>query len=92
MTITLQIPPHIEMKIRKEAARGDPDAVRYLLVEALAPAVQALMDSPMLESSEHEFEALADQLADDFMAYVDPECPPLSDQAVSREGLYEEHL
>lgn len=42
--------------------------------------------------SDDKFEALADQLADDFMNYVGPDCRPLSDYAVSREGLYEKHL
>ncbi len=39
-----------------------------------------------------EFEVLADKLADEFMAYVGPNCPPLSDYAVSREGIYEDCL
>lgn len=49
---------------------------------------------PMYEKglSDEEFEALADQLADEFMACVGPDCPPLSDCAVSREGLYGDHL
>jgi len=42
--------------------------------------------------SDDKFEALADQLADDFMDYVGPDYRPLSDYAVSREGLYEDHL
>ncbi len=42
--------------------------------------------------SDDKFEALADALADEFMKYVGPDCPPLSDYAFSREGLYEEHL
>ena len=42
--------------------------------------------------SDDKFETLADQLADDFMDYVGPDCPPLSNYAVSREGLYEDHL
>ena len=42
--------------------------------------------------SDDKFEALADALADQFMEYVDPDCPPLSGYAVSREGLYEDHL
>lgn len=40
--------------------------------------------------SDDKFEALADQLADDFMDYVGPDCPPLSEYAVSRKGLYED--
>ena len=42
--------------------------------------------------SDDEFEDLTDQLADEFMVFVGPDCPPLSDYAVSREGLYEGHL
>ena len=42
--------------------------------------------------SDDKFEALADQLADDFMDYVGLDRRPLSDYAVSREGLYEDHL
>lgn len=38
-----------------------------------------------------EFEALADELADKFMEFVGPDFPPLSDYAMSREGIYEDH-
>ena len=93
MTITLEIPHDIAMQIREHAARGNADAIRRLLIEALGPIVEALIrrqtPSPL---SNDAFEILADQLADEFMAYVGPECPPLSDYAVSREGLYEDHL
>ena len=54
----------------------------------IAPWEQAKVE-PL---SDDKFEALADQLADDFMDCVDPDCPPLSDYEVSREGLYEDHL
>ena len=93
MTITIEIPHDIEIQIRENAARGNADAVRRLLIEALGPTIEALIrhhtSSPL---SDEAFEVLADQLADEFMAYVGPECPPLSDYAVSREGLYEDHL
>lgn len=39
-----------------------------------------------------EFEALADELADKFMEFVGPDFQSLSDYAVSREGIYEDHL
>lgn len=38
-----------------------------------------------------EFEALADELGKKFMKYVGPDFPPLSDYAISREGIYEDH-
>lgn len=34
---------------------------------------------------------LLDELADKFMEYVGPDFPPLSDYAVSREGIYADH-
>jgi hypothetical protein len=93
MAITIEIPHDIEMQIRENAARGNADAIRHLLIEALGPTVEALMCSPTSSRlSAEEFEVLADQLADEFMEYVGPECPPLSDHAVSREGLYEDRL
>jgi antitoxin ParD1/3/4 len=93
MTITIEIPHDIEMQIREKAARGNADAVRRLLIEALGPTVEALIRRHTSSKlSDEEFEVLADQLADEFMEYVGPDCPPLSDHAVSREGLYEGHL
>ena len=91
MTITIQIPPNIERQIRKNVSLGETDAVRRLLLEVLEEAVETLIsNNPQL--SDDEFEALADQLVDEFMVSVGPDCPPLSDYAVSREGLYEGHL
>lgn len=40
---------------------------------------------------EDDFEAIADQLADEFQQYVGSDVPTLSDEAVSRAGIYEEH-
>ena len=54
-----------------------------------------LLQSSMNNStqlSDDKFEALADALSDKFMEYAGPDCPPLSSYAVSREGLYEDHL
>jgi hypothetical protein len=38
-----------------------------------------------------EFEAIADQLADEFQLYFGATAPVLSDYAISRAGIYEEH-
>jgi len=61
------------------------------LLEALAPTVEAWINTPSKLSND-EFEVIDEQLANEFMAYVGPNCPPLSDYAVRREGLYEDHL
>ncbi len=93
MAMTLDIPRDLEVKIREHAARGDADAVHRLLVEALNPMVASLIrNHTRSKPPQDDFELLADQLADEFMAYVPPDTTPLSDDAVSRPGLYEEHL
>jgi len=43
------------------------------------------------ELSDREFEILLDELADDFITSLGSNVPVLSDFAISREGIYEEH-
>lgn len=52
-----------------------------------AQPFQQLSEQP----NEDEFESVADQLADDFVACVGANPPTLSDYAVSRAGIYEDH-
>lgn len=91
MQITLELSPDIEVRLRESVAHGDAEAVRRLLVEVLTPTVEALLHEMPTELTEAEFEAVADQLADEFMADRGPNAPSLSDYAVSREGIYEDH-
>ncbi len=93
MTLMIEIPADVERRIREHAADGSVDAIRRLLMDALGPTIDALVraNAP-LKPSDDEFERLADQLADEFAQCVGPDCPPLSDFATSREGLYEDHL
>ena len=91
MTITVYITPDIEKQVQENISLGDTDTVRRLLVEALEPTVDALMNNKSQLSAE-EFEMKLDQLVDEFMACVGPDVPPLSDYAVSREGIYKDHL
>lgn len=91
MTITVYIPPDIERKMREKISLGDKETVHHLLVEAIEPTVDVLMnENPPL--SVEEFEAKLDQLTEKFMEYVGPDVPPLSDYALSREGIYADHL
>ncbi len=94
MTITVQIPPNIESKMHEKVSRGDTNAARHLLLDTLIPTIfEAWINkNTPLKLSNDEFEALADQLADEFMDYVGQNRPPLSDYAVSREGIYEDYL
>lgn len=91
MKVTLELPPDVEAQLRESAARYDADTVRRLLVEALAPTVEALLRELLDTLTDAEFEAVADQLANELIACRDPKAPVLSDHAVSRAGIYEDH-
>jgi len=92
MTITLDLTPDMEARLRAIAARRDSETIRQLLAEALAPTVEALLRKPASRTaSEPELEALLDQLADEFEACAAPDVPPLPDDAVARAGIYRDH-
>lgn len=46
----------------------------------------------LILQEEDEFEAIADQLADDFQSFFGSNVPLLFDTAISRVGIYGEHL
>ena len=91
MIITLELPPHLEARLRERAAHQDAATVSRLLAEATAPVVERLLHEAATELSEDEFDQLAGQLADEFAANVGTPIPVLSNEAVSREGIYGEH-
>lgn len=91
MQITLELSPDIEVRLRESVTHGDAEAVRRLLVEALTPTIEALLQERHVELTNAEFEALADQLAGELTASLGPQVPSLSDYAVSRAGIYEDH-
>ncbi len=91
MTITLELSPEMEAKLREGIARHDAEGVRQVLADALAPTVEALLQQTPQQLSEDEFETLADQLADELAARIESQTPVLSDYAVSRAGIYEDH-
>jgi antitoxin ParD1/3/4 len=91
MKITLELPPNVEAQLRESAARYDADAMRRLLVEAFTPTVEALLRELPDTLTDTEFEAVADQLAEELTASRRPNALALSDYAVSRAGIYEDH-
>ena len=91
MTITVYIPPEIEKQLHENISVGNKDAVHHLLVDALEPKVEELMNNKAQYSVE-ELQSMLDQLIAEFMTCVGPDVPPLSDYALSREGIYADHL
>jgi len=97
MIIQLELPPDVEARLRKNAARHDVEAVRRLLTEVVAPVVDATVDA-LIQDPLHGAPSRADGLTDtDFEALVDqlvsmPSVPTLSDASISRAGIYTDHL
>lgn len=94
MTITLELSQEMQAVLRMNIARQDNIGIRQLLADVFAPTVETLLQKTPVythEMSEEEFETLADQLAEEFTASIKPGTPPLSNYAVSRAGIYEEH-
>ena len=90
MTITLEVPPHLEGPLRDSIARGDAAEVQRLLAEAFAPTVADMLKQEPPPLSDAEFEALADQLADEWEADGGAGIV-LPDEALTREGIYGDH-
>lgn len=80
-SVTIEIPENIYQPLAEEAkAKGRK-------VEEIA--LEKLVKDKKLE--DEEFEHLANELADYFEKNLPPDAKPLSDYAMSREGIYEDH-
>jgi hypothetical protein len=89
LTVTLELPPEAAARLQTGIAQRDTESVRQLLIDALAPTVEALLQAPDLPDD--EWEAVAARLADELAACVGPDAPTLPDEALSRAGIYEDH-
>lgn len=86
MTITLELSADQERRLEEGTALRNAEAVRQVLLQAVDATVSKLLDEPASQLSHAELEALLDSLASDFA-----DSPTLSDEAVSRAGIYGDH-
>lgn len=91
LQVTLTLSPELERKIRAGIKRQDHDLVRRLLADALTPTVEALMGETTSPLQNNEWEVTANLLADELQKFLPQNRPILSDYAVSRESIYEDH-
>ena len=92
MKITVELPPDIEAELRRSVTSHDAEAIQRLLAEAFTPTIESLLREPSEELTDDEFDAVADQLAEGLDRCLGANAASLSDYAVSREGIYEDHL
>jgi antitoxin ParD1/3/4 len=83
-SLTIELPEIVYQSLNEEAAQKGVSA------EEIAAEILELMMSDRKLSVE-EFEKLADLLADEVEKRMPPDAKPLSDYAMSREGIYEDH-
>lgn len=91
MTITLNLSPAAEKEIAESIAHRDRERLEQLLTEAIPSTVAQLMNNSGRRLTLEEFRKLSHKLIEDFSASYGTKSPLLSDYAVSREGIYEEH-
>ena len=84
-SMTIELPEAVYQSLSEEAKQKGKKA-EELIVEM----VESLTMSG--ELSDEEFERLANELADYVEKNLPPDAKPLSDYAMSREGIYEDHL
>ncbi|GAB4443190.1 MAG: hypothetical protein Fur0044_39560 [Anaerolineae bacterium] len=91
MIITLELSPEVEAQLRVGIATHDTESIRQLLVQAFSPTIEKLLQQDTDQLDYQAFESIADQLADELIGGIEPNMPLLSDYAVSRASIYEDH-
>ncbi len=86
MTITLQLSSEQEHRLRAGAAQKDAQVVREILIQAVDSTVDGLLHTSLQRPKGSALTALLDEIADGFRG-----APALSDEAVSRAGIYADH-
>ena len=92
MTITLKLSTEQERLLQEGVASADTRAMRRVLLQAIDSTIEKLLNLSAEVTRTPDFEALADSLAEEFAATAAPDHRPLSDKAVTREGIYGDHL
>ncbi len=86
MTITLKLSSEQEQRLRAGAARQDAETVREILRQAVDSTVEELLRASAPSRKASTLPTLLDKIAAEFR-----DAPALSDEAVSRAGIYADH-
>jgi vacuolar-type H+-ATPase subunit E/Vma4 len=86
MTIALKLSSEQEQRLRAGAAQQDARAVREILSQAMDSTVEELLRASARPSKASTLSAVLDEVAEELR-----DAPALSDQAISRAGIYADH-
>jgi hypothetical protein len=86
MTITLKLSSEQERRLRAGAARRDAHTVREILIQAVDSTVEGLLQTSVPEPRAKTLSTLLDGIATELR-----DAPALTDEAVSRAGIYSDH-
>lgn len=86
MTITLELSSEQERRLRAGAAQQDADAVRQILLQAVDSTVEGILRTSDRRPKANTLSDLLDQIANGLR-----DAPALTDEAVSRAGIYADH-
>ncbi len=90
-TVTFELPEEQEAKLRAAIRLRDPQSVREVLQDVLQSIAQELLAAPERRLSDVDFRSISRQLIEQFSGSIPAGTPELSDYAVSREGIYQDH-
>jgi hypothetical protein len=86
MTITLKLSSEQEQRLRDGAAQQDAQAVREILLQVVDSTVEGLLRTSARPSQANRLPGLLNKIAAELR-----DAPVLSDEAVSRAGIYANH-
>jgi vacuolar-type H+-ATPase subunit E/Vma4 len=86
MTITLKLSSEQEQRLRAGAAQQDAQVVREILLQAVDSTVEGLIRTSARPPQANKLQGLLDKIAAELR-----DAPVLSDEAVSRAGIYADH-
>ncbi|MDL1898866.1 iron-containing alcohol dehydrogenase [Anaerolineae bacterium CFX7] len=91
MVLAIELTPEQEERFRLGVAQRDESQVRDVLVVAMEDYMQSLLRFAPLKLTEQEWDHLADELVELVETGRQDSAQPLSDFALSREGIYADH-
>jgi antitoxin ParD1/3/4 len=91
--INISVPESLKSFINQQIAEGGYNSaseyLQQLIIQEVRRKSKINLDGLMI--TKEEFETTLDELANDFATSVGANAPILSDYAVSRESIYEDH-